>query len=275
MRLRIVKNVVQPDRINAANGEEGELVAWKRLKTEGQTLLNDRQLPFVLLLDMRSRLMQVRVDPNPDVAAVEVADGLVNAMCSYVPVPRSSLFIQRAVTDRTQVEWMVTDAVQVSGLLHRLKEAKEFDAPTTPPFPEPFRPIVKQLVDAVIRNMRIMAGWQRDTEYEGRFLYYHRFETHVWEMLRERFIAGTDDPEVLASFAKFFDLVALMEPQLQILLRLDHKASPRVHWVGEGAEAAQGILRHAQDQAERLGHHILRAYGTAEQQKESLGPLTN
>lgn len=273
MRLQVLKNTVQQDRLNPPAGEEGELVYWKRVRSEGAAVKGDVRHLFDVLLDLRSRILTVRMDEHQAIAAAEVADGLVNAMCAYIPVPKSRLFIQRAVTDRTHVEWMVTDAIQVSGLLHRLKEAKEFDALTEAPYPKPLVPLLDRLVQAVISNMRMMSQWQVDRQYTGRMSYYIRFDRHDWDVLHPRFVESTDDATMLARFAQFFDLVQLMNPIVGLYLS---RVGPTEHfepWKDQEVNAAVGTLRHFQDDAERLGHAIIEAYGTPTARNADLGPI--
>lgn len=275
MRLQILRNIVQEDNLNPPDGQEGELIWWKRVKSDGTVETQREQQGFEVILDLRSRLMQVRVKETRDIGAVEVAEALVSKMCEFVAVPRSRLFVQRAVTNGASVEWIVSDAVQVSGLLHRVKEAKEFEAPARPPYPAPLVPILEHLIDAVIENVRMMYQWEQDNK-KHEPPHYIRVGTHVWETLKTQFLELTDNPRMRGDFAQFFDYVMVFRSATDVL-----KSSPlRPGGSGDyvtrtdqaifsAAEASAGFV--LQD-ATQLGARLVEAYGTDNQKKADRGP---
>lgn len=272
MRLQVVKNMVQPDQLNSSQGSDGELVHWKRVKTEGLVIQESQRSGFEVYLDLRSRIMLVRVPEDSLVRAADVADGLVNAMCTYIPVPKSRLFVQRAAMDSRRVEWMVTDAEQVSGLLHRLKEAKEFDAPEHAPYPTPLVPLLEQLTDAVITNLRWIAQWQLDRQHRGRMSHHIRYDRHAWDVLHARFVEATDDAAMLSKFARFFDLVGLMNPHVTLYLNEVDPLTQHDQLHDRRWDASRRVLYHLQEEATRLGRDIVDSYGTPAQRKADLGP---
>lgn len=274
MNVEILKNTVQKDNVNPADASEGELVHWKRIRSKGVAWNGDERAEFDVILEMRGRLMQVRLAEQKGLTAVEVGEGLVNKMCTFIAVPRSRLFVARPATSLNGAEWMVSDPEHVSGLLHRLAEEKVFEVPASAPYPAPLVEILEKLIDSVAENTRSMYIWQ---EHHNRSqpVYNLDLRTHVWEVLRPRFLELTDDPDMQANFAKFFDYVPMYAASVKTLLDSEPRSfqeqitNPR----RSPAATAQATINWSHQDATQLGLRLIQRYGNEEQKKKGIGKI--
>jgi hypothetical protein len=268
MRICLVNNRVEQDRINPPPpADDGDLVAWKRVASTGYVKEGPVRHDFSLTLDLRARLMQVACE---GVAAGRVGDALIHKMGEFILVPRSRLFMPSGSIGSQRFEWIVADAVHVSGLLHRLKEVKEFDEPQGPPLPPGLAAVRTRLLDSVAENTAKMKGWQEHRQ-QRQLLYYVRFDPHAWDLLRGEFLTLTDDPVLQHDFARFFAGVEGWERATQTLFDSpspfeDPNPTRTVMGPAHGAHAWMNIQG---DEAYRLGSQIVERYGTKEQQQRA------
>jgi len=267
VRLCITRNRVQQDKISPPPPEEeGDLVGWKRVVSDGYVTDGPGNSRFTVTLDLRARLLQVECNGFPSDG---IGNALINKMCSFTLAPRSRLFATSGPISASRFEWLVADAVHVSGLLHRIQELKEFDEPPGPPQPPGLRSLLNALVDSIADNTAAMRIW-KEAVYGRKIKYSVRFETHAWEALRDRFLELTDDSQVQVSFARFFELTAGCSGAVETLI------SSKAPFFDYGLSAPQGpeaaarsYLSFKGDEALKLGMQIVQTYGTKEQQQRA------
>lgn len=210
MDLQILTNQVEQDRLNPSkdDSERLDVVQWKRIVAKGIATENQAQTKFTVLLDLRSRLLRVLTkEEAPGCNAADIAQALMYEMASYTMEPSSRLGAPNA-NDVSKAEWIVRDADHVSGLLHRLGEAKRFPARTEPPHPPGYDDVRSVLLDATDENLLAMFAWDKRRQNPGRLNWRPPFNTHDWDVLRDRYLPLEDDLQLFRQFARFFGQVA-------------------------------------------------------------------
>ena len=202
MQITIHKNSLQRDSLNPPDEADGEIVFWKRVKAEGKAMEGKASSTFEIILDLRARLFQVRCDGN--IPASVIAEAVTNEMASYTLLPRRQLLVQRSATP-VAAEWIAHDAEHVSGLLHRLREAKAFEARETPPQPPGLEKLRNALLDSMHDNMLSMRAWRKRRDSPHQLMLLKSFDVYTWDTLRSDFLRLCDDQDLQLAFAKFFD----------------------------------------------------------------------
>lgn len=213
LRIEILSNHLDRDKLNPGEPDvlRAEVVYWKRVVASGQVKFGGSSGRVQAILDVRARILRVSLTEVQNLGPVAlrlelkpVAYGLVNKMAEFAMHRRSDLAMP---FNQDGSEWLVADPEHVSGLLHRLKEAKEFTAPQTAPKPPGHAAVLATLLDAVDENLKAMFAFSKERVYPSN-RYLPPFNGFAWETLRERFLRLEDDSTLVQRFARFFDHVA-------------------------------------------------------------------
>lgn len=210
MHITLLTNTLQRDSLNPPDEDDAEIVFWKRVKAKGMARPEKgKATPFLVILDVRSRLMQVRTEQPFTVGAAEIGQALVDEMASYTLEAVSRNFVEKERSAR-QAEWMVRDAEHASGLLHRLREGKEFEWRKGRRAPG-LDAAYAALIESVNANLLAMHAWNKNRQSPAAGPMFIPFDLFTWQTLQTRLQELSDDLELQLKFARFFGYVEIFK----------------------------------------------------------------
>lgn len=210
MHVTILTNTLQRDSLNPPEGDDAEIVFWKRVKAKGLARIGKaKPTPFLVILDVRSRLIQVRTEAPHAMPAAEIGQALVDEMASFTLQPTSRNFVEKEGSAH-QAEWMVRDAEHASGLLHRLREGKEFESRKGRRAPG-LDAAYEALLASVNANLLAMHAWQKNRQSPAAGPMFIPFDLFTWQALQARLQELSDDLDLHLKFARFFGYVEIFK----------------------------------------------------------------
>lgn len=272
VRVRLLPGRVERDRF-AGGSDEGEIQSLKRFKGVAEARTgNGAPERFEVILDLRARILSVgRVDPNSNASPAMVGEGIVQTMGRFLMIPLRSFATRLPDPSNGRSEWLVSDADQALGLLHRVHECKEVAVEDERPNPPALAPLLEGVAVCVHDALKLLEKANQDIMMPRRgWIEPFLFDTAHWQAVEQEVLFLLEDRELAADLVRFHqNLNALDEDIRTIRQHHDPKTGRTGLEDAVGPEhAARSHLGYLLDPTQRVGRRVLQNIATPEQRQK-------
>lgn len=204
LEVEVRRLTVQKDRTEPLeeDGDEQEVLWWKRLKAEITASSDADKGRFQAILDTRSNVLRFLSKDNSSIDTREVSDSIVYELASFSPHPLTDLMQERPDPPEGQRVWLTADGTLVSGLFHQVKEESPFQARSRSPIPPTLRAALKDLLLAIDENLTASFEWQK--QHSRSLLLDQEFDASAWKAHRQTVLDQLEPISDRKRFASFF-----------------------------------------------------------------------